>query len=100
MHGQVPRDLALRTLHAGDAKAQGELTFSNLGGVLRAAGATWNDVVHIRVFCKNRDDVATMRDIRTRFLPPGACAVTELVADYFDPLLLVEIELVVLRPPG
>ena len=97
MHGQVPRDLALKTQHAGDALRQAELTFSNLGGVLRAAGAGWSDVVHARIFCKSRDDVETVRNVRMRYLAPGSCAITELVADFFDPLLLVEIELVVLR---
>src|SRR5262249_54034787 len=97
MHGQVARNLEAKTQHEGDAAGQAGLVFRNLDAILRTAGIHWSHVVHARIFCKRRDDLAAIRRIRETFIAPRSCAVTELVADYFDPLLLVEIELVAMR---
>jgi hypothetical protein len=70
------------------------------GGSLRCERAASNgsDVMHARIFSKSPADIAVVGRIRESFLPPRSCAVTELMADFFDPLLLVDIELVAMRP--
>ena len=94
MHGQVARDLTRTTLHRDDARAQAELAYRNIDGVLAAAGATWNHVAHVKTFCKRREDLAATGKVRAKWLRDGHYAATDLVADFFDPALLVEIEAV------
>ena len=94
MHGQVARDLSRQTLHPDDARAQADLTYRNLDGVLKAAGAGWGQVVHVKTFCKHREDLAAVRDVRSQWLRDGHYTATDLVAAFFDPALLVEIELI------
>lgn len=98
MHGQVARNLEAKTQHEGDIAGQTRLVFDNLDAVLRTAGIGWGEVVHMRSFCKHRTDIAITRTLRERYLAPRSCAITDLVADYFDPLLLLEVELVAVRP--
>jgi len=97
MHGQVARNLEAKTQHENDIAGQARLVFRNLDAILRTGEAQWSDVLHARIFCKRREDFAVVRAIRESYLPPQSCAITELVADYFDPLLLLEIELVAVR---
>lgn len=98
MHGQVARKLEGKTLYENDATRQSELVFENLDGVLKAAGTDWNHVLHIRNYCKRRDDIATLRQVRAKWMPADGYATTDLVADFFDPLLLIEVEIVATVP--
>lgn len=91
-HTQVPRDLTGKTLYPDDAGAQAKLTYQNLDGILRAAGTDWGYVVHVKTFCKRREDLAAVRQVRSQWLRDGQYAGTDLVAAFFDPALLVEIE--------
>lgn len=93
MHGQVGRDLTRRTLFPGDVRAQAELAYRNLDGVLKAAGVGSSDVVHVKTFVKRREDLDAVRQVRSRWLRDGPYVATDLVARFFDPALLVEIEL-------
>jgi enamine deaminase RidA (YjgF/YER057c/UK114 family) len=98
MHGQVARKIDANTLYEGDAVAQSELVFQNLDGILKAAGTDWNRVLHIRNFCKRRDDISALRKVRAKWMPANGYATTDLVADFFDPRLLIEVELVATVP--
>jgi 2-iminobutanoate/2-iminopropanoate deaminase len=93
MHGQVAREEARKTLYPDDARAQAELSYRNLDGILKAAGADWSHVVHVKTFCKRREDLAIVRQVRSRWLRDGQYASTDLVSAFFDPVLLVETEL-------
>jgi len=94
MHGQVGRNLQRETQHENDAGAQAALAYSNIASVLREAGSDWDRVLHVRSFCKGRENLPAVIAARRRCLPEGRYVATDLLADYFDPKLIVEIEVV------
>ena len=94
MHGQVGRNLQRETQHEGDAGAQAELAYANIGSILREAGSDWGRVLHVRSFCKGRENLPAVVAARQKWLPEGRYVATDLLADYFDPKLIVEIEVV------
>lgn len=58
--GIVSVDAEGRTVGAGDAAAQARQAIANLKTVLKAAGASLDDVIHLRVFStdmRNRDAI-------------------------------------------
>lgn len=95
--GQVSYDRDGHVIGAGDMRAQAEQVFRSLTHNLRAAGATWADVVKINGYMVNLnpDDVNVFREVRSRFLDPKRLpastlvGVTRLVHD--DLLLEVEV---------
>src|SRR5215216_6086396 len=54
--GQVALDPATGALVEGDIEDQTRRTLDNLGAVLAAAGATFNDVVKTTIFLQSMDD--------------------------------------------
>jgi 2-iminobutanoate/2-iminopropanoate deaminase len=55
--GQVAVDDAGKVVAPGDITAQSERVFELIGGILAAHGATFADVLHIRTFMTNLDDL-------------------------------------------
>lgn len=97
--GQVGADSTGRI--AGDAAAQMELAYDNLDRALRAAGATWDDVLKTTTILTRAGDVATLRAVRAvRFAGRTAPANTLLVVQaLYDPAVLFEVEaMAVVRP--
>ena len=69
------RSLALKIatneyLFPGDVKAQTIQVLSNIEGILTAAGATFDDVVILRVYLASCDDFASMNDAYGDFIQP------------------------------
>ena len=61
--GQGPVDPATgEYLHPGDVKAQTLRTLRNVDAILRAGGASFDDVVMLRVYLTTRDDFAAMNE--------------------------------------
>jgi 2-iminobutanoate/2-iminopropanoate deaminase len=92
--GQISIDPTTNQLvHHGDVTKQTELVMSNLGAILTAAGATFDDVVKTGVFLKNMNDFTTVNSIYSRYFndfnaPARACVeVARLPKD-----VLVEID--------
>ena len=54
--GQLARDKDGNFVGKGDMRAQMEQTFQNLEGCLKAAGATWADVVKTNTFVTDFDE--------------------------------------------
>jgi 2-iminobutanoate/2-iminopropanoate deaminase len=54
---------------SGDVAAQSERIFDIIGGILSAHGATFADVLHIRTFMTNLDDLAGYGTVRRRLFP-------------------------------
>jgi len=54
--GQLARDINGNCVGKGDMRAQMEQTFKNLERCLKAAGATWADVVKTNTFVTDFDD--------------------------------------------
>jgi len=96
--GQVSYDKDGRVVGRGDMRAQAEQVFESLTHNLKAAGAGWDDVVKINGYMVNLNpaDVNAYRDVRTRYLEPGALPASTLVGVHklvHDDLLL-EVEVI------
>lgn len=67
--GQGPVDPATgEYVHSGDVGAQTRRTLENVEAILLAGGATFADVVMLRVYLTTRDDFAAMNDAYGSFL--------------------------------
>ncbi|NQS99468.1 MAG: hypothetical protein HQ595_00160, partial [Candidatus Omnitrophica bacterium] len=78
------------TMHIGDVVKQTETTIKNIGLVLKDGGASFEDVVQLRVYIKNKEDVkAVQKVVEAKF--PGIPR-EDLIADVCRENLLVEIE--------
>ena len=67
--GQGPQDPATGDyLFPGDIKAQTKRTLENVGAILDAAGASFDNVLMLRVYLASRDDFAAMSDAYGEFL--------------------------------
>lgn len=67
--GQGPVDpVTNEYLHPGDVRAQTLRTLRNVEAVLRAGGATFDDVVMLRVYLTTRDDFAAMNEAYGEFV--------------------------------
>ena len=94
--GQVSWDADGRVVGAGDMRAQSEQVFKNVTDVLRAAGASWDDVIKMNGYMVGvtPENVAAYREVRTRFLKPGKLPASTLVGvtALVQPELLLEVE--------
>ena len=77
--GQVPWDAEGKLVGKDDLQAQTRQVFENLKNMLASAGATFNDVVKLGIFLKNREDFAVFKDIRAQYLTPPFPPTTLLV---------------------
>ncbi|MEW5865034.1 MAG: RidA family protein [Pseudomonadota bacterium] len=79
--GQVSYDRDGHVIGAGDMRAQAEQVFKSLTHNLKAAGATWADVVKLNGYMVNLnpDDVNIYREVRNRFLDPKRLPASTLV---------------------
>jgi reactive intermediate/imine deaminase len=67
--GQGPVDPATGAyLHAGDVGAQTTRTLQNVRAIVEAGGATFDDVVMLRVYLTTRDDFAAMNEAYGAFV--------------------------------
>jgi 2-iminobutanoate/2-iminopropanoate deaminase len=77
--GQIALDPATgQIVGEGDVAKETEQVMQNLEAVLKAAGATWSDVVKTTVFLADMDDFATVNGIYARYFdeataPARAC---------------------------
>ena len=82
-------------LHPGDVAAQTVRTLANVEAVLIAGGATFEDVIMLRVYLTTRDDFAVMNEAYGTFLSER-CAVLPARTTVFTGLpreeMLVEID--------
>jgi reactive intermediate/imine deaminase len=67
--GQGPVDpVTNEYLHEGDVAAQTVRTLQNVEAILTAAGATFDDVMMLRVYLTKREDFAVMNDAYGEFV--------------------------------
>jgi 2-iminobutanoate/2-iminopropanoate deaminase len=66
--GQGPLDPATREVVSTDIQAQTRQTLTNLEGVLKAGGATFANVVNMRVCLRNTEDFAKFNEAFTEFM--------------------------------
>jgi enamine deaminase RidA (YjgF/YER057c/UK114 family) len=95
--GQVAVDDEGAVVAPGDAGAQAERIFEIIGGVLAAHGAGFADVLHIRTFMTDLDDLPAYGAVRRKLFPamPGAtppASTTVEVSRLFLPGAVLEVE--------
>ena len=79
----------------GDMRAQMEQTFQNLDRCLKAAGASWADVVKTNTFVTDFDEFQKCPDIRMRYLGVATPTSTTVgVTRLAGPDFMIEIEAV------
>ena len=77
----------------GDFAAQAEQVFKNLETCLKAAGATFQDVVKMNTYVTNSEDILKLRDIRKKYFGEHTAASTAVgVTGLALPGLLIEVE--------
>jgi 2-iminobutanoate/2-iminopropanoate deaminase len=98
--GQVALDAQGNLVGFDDFRQQTEQVFRNLATALKAAGAEFKDVAKMNIYVLDTSELATLREIRDRFVntanPPVSTlvGVTRLARAEF----LVEIEAVAVLP--
>ena len=93
--GQLARDLEGNIVGPGDMRAQMEQTFKNLDACLKAAGATWADVVKTNTFVTDYAAFSKNTDVRMRYLGVASPTCTTIqISGLAQPEAMVEIELI------
>ncbi|TMJ57329.1 MAG: RidA family protein [Alphaproteobacteria bacterium] len=93
--GQLARDLEGNIVGPGDMRAQMEQTFKNLDACLKAAGASWADVVKTNTFVTNYAEFAKCSDVRMRYIGVASpTSTTVQISRLAQPEAMVEIELI------
>lgn len=81
LSGQVPIDPATGNIVEGDIAAQTHRVFQNLGEVLKAGGASFDQVVRATVYLKDMNDFAVVNEVYgTYFSSPAPARATVQVA--------------------
>jgi len=97
--GQLSLDVNGDLVGVGDVVRQTEQVLDNVGEVLRAAGATFDDVVRVGVYLLNMADRPAVNTVRRRYFGDALPAATAVeVSALALPEALVEIEAVALLP--
>jgi enamine deaminase RidA (YjgF/YER057c/UK114 family) len=94
--GQVSLNEKGELVGKDDPEAQARQVFTNMKGVLAAAGAKMDDVVKITTIIKNGADFPKIGAVRKEFFKEPYPASTAFIAPLLNPDWLVEIEAVAL----
>jgi reactive intermediate/imine deaminase len=93
--GQVALDAQGRIVGTGDLAAQTRQVFANLEIALKAAGATFEHVVKTNYYMRDATQVATVREVRSKYFTKGLPASTLVeVPRLAQPDFLIEIEVI------
>ena len=93
--GQLARDIDGNCVGKGDMRAQMEQTFQNLDRCLKAAGATWADVVKTNTYVTDYPEFAKHSDVRIRYFGVASpTSTTVQISRLADPDAMVEIEMI------
>lgn len=98
--GQIAVDDDGAVVAPGDVVAQAERIFELIGGILAAHGAGLADVLHIRTFMTNLDDLPAYGQVRRRLFPntPPPASTTVEVSRLFRPGAVLEVEVTAAVP--
>jgi enamine deaminase RidA (YjgF/YER057c/UK114 family) len=93
--GQLARDIDGNCVGKGNMRAQMEQTFQNLDRCLKAAGATWADLIKTNTFVTDFDEFQKCGDVRMRYFGVATPTSTTVgVTRLADPDCMIEIEAV------
>lgn len=97
--GQVALNAKGELVGRGDMSAQTRQVFMNLETALKAAGATFNDVVKTNYYLRDASQVQVVRDTRSQFFVKELPASTLVeVSRLANPDFLIEIEVIAVVP--
>ena len=97
LSGQIPLDPATGQLVTGGIEAQTRQVFANIGAILQAAGASFDQVVSATVYVADMNDFAKVNEIyATYFASPAPARATVQVAR-LPKDSLVEIQVVAMK---
>jgi len=94
--GQIALDPATGQVVEGDVVAQAEQALTNLGAVLKQAGASWASVVKTTVFLADMNDFPRGNEVYARTFGDSRPARSTVAAAGLPRNVLVEIEAVAL----
>lgn len=93
--GQVAWDETGRVVGLGDGPAQARQAFDNMGRVLAAHGASWQDVLKVTVYVTGFGWFDELSALREQLFPEhGPASTIVRVAGLVQPELLIEVEAV------
>jgi enamine deaminase RidA (YjgF/YER057c/UK114 family) len=93
--GQLARDIDGNCVGPGDMRAQMEQVFLNLDRCLKAAGATWADVVKTNTFVTDYEAFSKCREVRMRYFGVATPTSTTIqISRLAQPEAMVEIEMI------
>ena len=93
--GQLARDADGNIVGPGDMRAQLEQTFKNLDACLKAAGASWANVVKTNTFVTDYAEFAKCSDVRMRYFGVASPTSTTIqISGLAQPGAMVEIEMI------
>jgi 2-iminobutanoate/2-iminopropanoate deaminase len=93
--GQLARDGSGNIVGPGDMRAQLEQTFKNLDACLKAAGASWADVVKTNTFVTDYEAFTKCREVRMRYFGVATPTSTTIqISRLAQPEAMVEIEMI------
>ena len=93
--GQLARDIDGNCVGKGDMRAQMEQTFKNLEACLKAAGATWADVVKSNTYVTDYEAFSKCSDVRMRYFGVASPTSTTIqISGLAQPEAMVEIEMI------
>ena len=99
--GQLSLDVNGEFVGAGDVVRQTEQVLDNVAAVLRAAGASFGDVVRIGLYVRDMGDRPAINAVRRRYFGDALPTATMVeVSALAVPEALIEIEAVALLPGG
>jgi enamine deaminase RidA (YjgF/YER057c/UK114 family) len=97
--GQLARDIDGNCVGKGDMRAQMEQTFKNLDSCLKAAGATWADVVKTNTYVTDFDAFSKCGDVRMRYFGVATpTSTTVQISRLAGPDFMIEIEIIAVVP--
>ncbi len=92
--GQIPLDPATGALVTGGITEQTHRVLQNLGGILKAAGISFNRVVKTTVYLADMSEFAAMNEIYATYFPSPAPARATVQAARLPRDVKVEIDLI------
>jgi enamine deaminase RidA (YjgF/YER057c/UK114 family) len=93
--GQLARDEAGNIVGQADMRAQLEQTFKNLDLCLKAAGASWTDVVKTNTYVTDYAEFSKHSDVRMRYFGIASpTSTTVQISSLAQPGAMVEIEMI------
>jgi 2-iminobutanoate/2-iminopropanoate deaminase len=94
LSGRAPVDPVTLQLVADGFEEQAQAVLRDIGKILEAGGATWDDVVRVQCFLADAADFTSWNRIwAERFAPPRP-ARTTVVSGFTVPGMLIELEVV------